>query len=310
MTSTPPAGFANPVLAQNFADPQIVRDGNMWVAIATNGNTMNIQTATSTDLATWTTGDDALPSVASWSATGKVWAPETIKIGGQWVMYYTTRAPNPEIQCISVATATAAAGPYKDVSTKPLICEDKAGGSIDASPFIDADGSAYLYWKNDGNAVGQPTWISVQRLSADGLRLTGVPKKLLREDLAWEGALIEAPYLWRDDSGGKVVYHLFYSANAYYNEAYAVGHATGPSPLGPFTKDPEPILTSNAVAAGPGHCALFEVGAGAKNQVWMVYHAWDPAAVGDDAVGRKMWLSKVTFTGDGGVRVDPPATSH
>jgi beta-xylosidase len=305
-TTSDTTGFTNPVLDQNFADPQIVRDGDTWVAIATNGNTANVQTATSTDLVTWAPGDDALPTVASWSAEGKVWAPETIELAGTRVLYYTTRAPDPSIQCISVAVADRAAGPYADTSSKPLVCESTVGGSIDASPFVDADGKVYLLWKNDGNAVGAATWISVQELSPDGLTLRGRPKQLIREDQPWEGQLVEAPYLWRDTSTGKPIYHLFYSANSYADERYAVGHATAPSPLGPFTKSPEPVLRTNEVAIGPGHCALLETG----DEVWMVYHAWDPSAVGDDSVGRKMWLSRVTFTEDGGVEVEPPTVLH
>jgi len=63
-----------------------------------------------------------------------------------------------------------------------------------SAPFVATDGTAYLYWKNDGNAVGKDTWISVQRLSADGLRLEGEPKRLLRQDLPWEGRLVEAAF--------------------------------------------------------------------------------------------------------------------
>lgn len=39
--------------------------------------------------------------------------------------------------------------------TKPLVCQHGDGGSIDASPFGDGDGSLYLHWKNDGNAWSQ-----------------------------------------------------------------------------------------------------------------------------------------------------------
>ena len=218
-------------------------------------------------------------------------------------MYYTTRAPDPAIQCLSVAVADRAAGPYVDTSTEPLVCESDVGGSIDASPFIDRDGTAYLSWKNDGNAVGEDTWISIQRLAADGLSLDGEPTRLIRQDVPWEGDLVEAPYLWVDDSTGTPTYHLFYSANSYADERYAVGHARATSPLGPFTKDPEPLLATNDVAVGPGHNALFATG----SEVWTVYHAWDPAGVGDDVVGRSMWLSRVRFEDDGSVRIDPPA---
>ncbi|MCU1536768.1 MAG: glycoside hydrolase family 43 [Humibacillus sp.] len=294
-----PATATNPVWASNFADPQIVPDGDGWVAIATNGNGMNVQTLRSTDLTTWTQGSDALPRLASWTTPGKVWAPETHRFGDRWVLYYTTMAPDPAIQCIGVAVADNPAGPYRDTSSKPLVCEQDQGGSIDASPFVAKDGTAYLYWKNDGNAVGVDTWISVQRLSADGTRLEGSPKRLVRQDLPWEGQLVEAPFVWERDG----VFHLFYSANDYGSDKYAVGHATSSSPTGPFTKDAEPVLVSSAVAAGPGHCALFEK----DGRVLMVFHAWAPDAIGSEVPGRTMWLSEVTFDGQK-VSVTPPRT--
>ena len=279
----------NPVWPSNFPDPQILPDGDGWVAIATNGNGMNVQTLVSDDLVTWTQGSDALPDLASWTTAGKVWAPEAHRFGGRWVMYYTTMAPDPAIQCIGLAVSDEPKGPYRDTSSKPLVCEQDQGGSIDASPFVAADGTAYLYWKNDGNAVGLDTWISVQRLSTDGLRLEGKPRRLFRQDLPWEGQLVEGPFVWERDG----VFHLFYSANDYGSANYAVGHATSSSPTGPFTKDPEPVLTSTDVAAGPGHCALFEK----DGRVFMVYHAWPPDAIGSEVPGRTMWLSEVTFDG-------------
>ena len=293
------AAATNPVWPSNFPDPQILRDGDGWVAIATNGNGMNVQTLLSDDLTTWRQGSDALPELASWTTPGKVWAPEAHRFGDRWVLYYTTMAPDPAIQCIGIAVAGGPKGPYRDTSSKPLVCDQDQGGSIDASPFVATDGTAYLYWKNDGNAVGVDTWISVQRLSSDGLRLEGEPKRLFRQDLPWEGQLVEAPFVWEHDG----VYHLFYSANDYGSDRYAVGHATASSPTGPFTKDPEPVLKSTDVAAGPGHCALFEK----DGRVLMVYHAWAPDSIGSEVPGRTMWLSEVTVDGKK-VSVTPPAT--
>ena len=297
VTSSTPAA-TNPVWPSNFPDPQILPDDDGWVAISTNGNGMNVQTLVSDDLVTWTQGSDAMPELASWTTPGKVWAPEARRFGDRWVMYYTTIAPNPAIQCIGLAVADAPKGPYRDTSSTPLVCEDDQGGSIDASPFVAADGTAYLYWKNDGNAIGVDTWISVQRLSADGLRLEGEPKRLLRQDLPWEGQLVEAPFVWERDG----VFHLFYSANDYGSDRVCRGARDGDRRRpGPFTKDPEPVLTSTEVAAGPGHCALFEQ----DGRVLMVYHAWPPDSIGAEVPGRTMWLSEVTFDGNA-VTVTPP----
>ncbi|MFX4272706.1 glycoside hydrolase family 43 protein [Propionibacteriaceae bacterium Y1685] len=293
----------NPVYEDNFPDPQVIRTQDGWVAISTNGNGANVQTLTSPDLVEWSVGPDAMPTLAEWTSPGKVWAPEAIQIGERWVMYYTTRAPDPEVQCIGVATAERPEGPYADESSAPLLCETEAGGSIDASGFVDSSGQVWLYSKNDGNAIGVDTWISVQRLSDDGLSLVGESKKLFKQDLDWEGHLVEGPYVWEHEG----VFHMFYSGNDYGSDQYAVGHATADAPDGEFVKDPEPVLATNDVAAGPGHCALFE----ADGQVWMVYHSWLPGRVGEIPPGRTMWLSTVDF-GVGGdsraVTVSPPAT--
>ena len=146
---------------------------------------------------------------------------------------------------------------------------------------------------NDGNAIGVDTWIYVSELSADGLSLTGPVHRLIKQDLEWEGALVEAPYMV--ERNGK--FHLFYSANAFDTASYAVGHALCESPTGPCTKSGDPILASSADAAGHGHNMVLGN--------WFVYHAWDPAAVGTDPKGRTMWLSELTWSGDPPV-VQPP----
>jgi len=45
------------------------------------------------------------------------------------------------------------------------------GGSIDPSVFTDDDGKHWLLFKNDGNAVGQPTYIYICPLSKDALQV-------------------------------------------------------------------------------------------------------------------------------------------
>lgn len=297
-----PMGFTNPVYPYNFADPQILADGDGYIGIATNGNGMNVQTITSDDMVEWSQGSDAMPTLARWSSPGKVWAPEAIAWPeGGYRIYYTTRAPDPNWQCIGVGTADAVAGPYVDESTEPLICEIEEGGSIDASPFIASDGSKWLYWKNDGNAIGVDTWIKVAKLSDDGLSLASEPKNLFKQTEEWEGNLVEGPAVVEVDG----VFHMFYSANDYGSPDYAMGHATADAPDGEWVKNPEPVMRENEVAAGPGHCQLIQV----DGQWWMAYHAWVPGEVGDEVSGRQLWLSRVTFNGLE-VEVEPPTVEH
>ncbi len=304
-TPSGPVGFTNPVVDANVPDPMIIADGSSdWWAFATNGNGANIQTLHSTDLVTWEQAPDALPVLPAWTAGGDVWAPEVSHAeDGRWLMYYTTPAPSDQgdIQCIGLAVADSPGGPFVDSSDGPLVCETDDGGSIDAHPFTAPDGKRYLYWKNDGNRIGVDTWISVQALDPSGTELVGEPTKLIKQDQPWEGSLVEAPFVVETDG----TYWLFYSANAYDSADYAVGVARATSPTGPFTKQPDPVLVSNEVAAGPGHCAIFSVG----DQLWMVYHAWPPDAIGSDIPGRTMWLSEVRLSADE-VAVTPPTTPY
>jgi beta-xylosidase len=302
-TTVAPRTFTNPVLEGNFADPSLLRVGDSWYAYATGDLTVNLQVARSGDLVHWERLEDALPELPSWSVLqkGLTWAPEVARTSAGFVLYYTVRDAASGLQCISVAVAARPEGPFRDTRKAPLVCQGKLGGSIDPSRFVDRDGAAYLLWKNDGNCCGLPTELWAQRLDADGLRLVGQPTSLgVRNDAAWEGDLIEAPTLWREGD----TYYLFFSANDYGSTAYAVGYATARRVLGPYRDAPgNPVLHSRGSAAGPGGQPLVPTGDGG---LWLAYHAWDAAAVGDEAGGqRSMWLDRLEFV-DGRPRVHGP----
>ena len=294
-TAPPPRQFTNPVVAGNFADPSILKVGDSWYAYATGDLVVNLQVARSADLVHWERLDDALPELPEWSVLqkGLTWAPEVARTPAGFVLYYTLRHGVSGRQCISVAVAERPEGPFRDTRARPLVCQERLGGSIDPHRFVDRDGAAYLLWKNDGNCCGLATELWAQRLDGDGLELTGKPSSLgVRNDAAWEGDLIEAPTLWRD--GG--TYYLLYSANDYGSPDYAVGYATATKVLGPYRDGTgNPILRSHGSAAGPGGQAVVTDGHGG---LWLAYHAWDSAAVGDEAGGqRSMWLDRLSFQG-------------
>lgn len=312
-SSSVPAGmFTNPVMDADFPDPFVLRVGDRYYAYATTDAAQNLQLARSDDLVTWEILDDPLPKIAAWSS-GDTWAPEVLKTSAGFVLYYTAHAPDikrPDSngsQCISVAVAAAPEGPFVDSSTEPLVCQAELGGSIDATPFIDDDGSMYLIWKNDGNCCGIETRFYLQPLSDDGLTLTGKSTDLgVVNDEPWEGSLIEAPTLVLRDG----TYYLFFSANGYDTEFYAVGYATSKVVTGPYKDAPgNPILASAwdrpviSRARGPGHQSVVKARDG---QLWMAYHAWDQDAVGYANFGRRsVWIDRLTIA-DGKASVAGP----
>jgi beta-xylosidase len=284
-----PVTFTNPVYQQNFPDPGVIQVGDTWFAYGTNNVVDNVPLLTSTDLVHWTEHGDVLPQVGAWATNGNTWAPEVLRTdAGKYVLYYTARWSKADRQCIGTAVADDPHGPFEP-APEPLVCQADEGGSIDASPYRHDDGALYLYWKNDGNHIGQPTHLHAQRLSPDGLTLTGERTKLLTNEKPWQGAVIEAPEMVRHEQK----LYLFYSANAFDTDKYAVGYATCDSPLGPCHDAPEnPILKSTSEAAGPGHCFPVTLSDGTT---WLLYHAWPPDGIGSVRPGRQMWLDRLDW---------------
>jgi beta-xylosidase len=289
------------VIDRDFPDPDVLKVGDTYYAYATNSGGKNIQAAKSSDLVDWQMLDDALPNQPDWAALnfGFIWAPDvTTWDGGKtFTMYFVARDTASDKQCIGAATSDKPEGPFKGAGDKPLICQADAGGSIDPASFVDDDGARYLLWKNDGNCCGLDTWLYIQKVSADGLALEGEPTKLIKEDQAWEGNLIEAPTLWKH--AGK--YYLFYSANNYAGADYAIGYAEADAIAGPYRKpEKKPLLASDlkhGAAIGPGGQ---DVVVAKDGETWLMYHSWDPSAS-----YRRVMLDELVWQGEAPVVQGP-----
>lgn len=293
----------SPVYDGDFPDPFVLVVGDRSFAYGTQTGDLNLQVMESADLAGWEHRGDALPELPSWAERGNTWAPAVLERDGargsggapqeKYVMYYTVRYQAAGRQAISVATASDPAGPFVDRSAGPLIFQEDRAGSIDPSPFVDEDGTAYLLWKSDDNAVERESSLWSAPLRPDGLALAGPPTELLRYDCAWEEPLVEAPSLARVDTNLCV---LFYSGGWWESDTYAIGYATGPGPLGPFHNetDDTPWLASGEGMAGPGGAEVFTDPGGG----WRIaFHAWTPPHVGYENGGaRSLWIERLDFS--------------
>ncbi len=282
--------YTNPVYTFDFPDPHVLRVEDAYYAYATNSSNANIPVLRSTDLAAWERLGDALPALPEWAAPnqGFTWAPGVARIGDAFVLYYTARDAEADLQCIGRAVSGSPEGPFEDESAEPLVCQTDLGGSIDPYPFEDA-GRLYLYWKNDGNCCGLTVGLWVQPLDAGGLALAGEPLEILRRDQAWERPLIENPAMVA--AGGR--YYLFYSGNWWESHEYAVGYAVCESALGPCTKPlTGPLFAFTPEVMGPGGESFFT---DLQGNLWMAYHAWTGANVGYPGGQRSLRIEPVIF---------------
>lgn len=287
---SPKPPYLNPVVPFDCPDPGVIavadeNDVPTYYMVCTGGS---FPIRSSRDLVSWSdTGAAVLPDgKPSWALNGfRNWAPEIHRVGNQFVAYFTTTDAQDRL-CIGFATADDVLGPYTE-SPGPLVQDGV--GVIDAT-FLAAD-VPHLFYKIDGNSVGQPTPIFARELNADGEAFApgSTPVQVLVNDGGtWEGGVAEAP--WVVERGG--MYYLFYSGNVY-DYRYRTGVARAASPTGPYEKHGAPILANNERWVGPGHGTVLAV-AGLD---YFFYHAWPNAGNGthDGGAGRHGLVDRIDW---------------
>lgn len=240
---------------------------------------------------------------------GAYWAPEVYEVKGKFYLFYSAQwrvnpAKEMENFKIGVAVSDKPTGPFIDLAAKPLF--DPGYPIIDANVFFDTNGKSYLYYSraaykhpveseiaNQARKSGkfkeiEESWVYGVELKQDFSGVTGEPVLLLRppvklkdKQAAWESLSVTSGEVNRRWTEGSVtfkkdgIYYIMYSANHFGGEHYAVGYATGNSPLGPFKKAEEnPILHKNThkggIVSGTGHNSIVYAPDG--KEMFCVYH--------------------------------------
>jgi beta-xylosidase len=241
--------IANPVLATDFPDPDVIASADGYLAFATTSGGRHVQVSHSSDLLNWSEPEEALPDLPPWMPAERpdLWAPDVVADGDRWVMAFSGREAVTRRMCIGLATSAKASGPYQPLAD-PLVCPTGEGGAIDPAIVIQPD-ATWLYWKVDGNCCGQPVRIMVQQFDLESLSLVGDAVTLLTPELEWEEGVIEAP----DPIVVDGTVHLLYSGGRYAGDSYGVGIARCESITGPCTRPSAyQLFESRAGAIGPG----------------------------------------------------------
>ncbi|MBN2581872.1 MAG: family 43 glycosylhydrolase [Planctomycetes bacterium] len=241
------ATYTNPILtkdARGGADPAVILHEGVYYYYSTNPG---LNVFTSSDLVHWTKGPQVLPDEFK-----GVWAPEVYRHpeDGKFYMVYTRRYK------IGVAVADRPDAMFKDLGYLAI-------PGIDAHLFRDDDGRLYLYFTNT------PSFTMYCVPMKSPTETGGPVTKCFEISQDWEKhsfAINEGPWMLKHDGR----YYLLYSGSDGQSIYYAIGYATAPTPIGPFTKyEKNPVFQDLPSINGPGHGSVIRDRAG---QLWHLYH--------------------------------------
>ena len=106
MTPVQPLSWRNPVIASDFPDPSIVRDGTTyWATSTSSAAAPGFALMRSEDLVHWTPAGQIFARTPAWAADS-LWEPELFIDGGGVRVYYSARKRDGRM-CVGVATAPA-----------------------------------------------------------------------------------------------------------------------------------------------------------------------------------------------------------
>ncbi len=292
------------------ADPCVITVGDTFYLYATDASEgydcTSIRVWSSKNLTDWVeVGQAFRPASDAW-AVKDLWAPEVIAANGKYYMYYSGRDNTTTLMGIGVAVSDTPIGPFHEVEGVKEQSLNLGFPAIDPNPFIDDDGSVYLYVSQD--QVNNVSSVYGCKLSSDmvtveegSITTEALVAPTVTSDTTkyWN----EAPHMYKYD--GK--YYLTFSSGYYGNKSYCLGLAVSDSPLSGFSKvDYSPIFrvaTEWTHVSGTGHNSFFPSPDG--RELWIAYHSH--IDVENRGYQRKINFDKVTFDSDGRLVISGPS---
>jgi GH43 family beta-xylosidase len=159
----------SPQILAGYGDPAVLRTDDGYYLLATSNDAPDaFPILHSTDLVHWDHRGFVFPEShePEWTAKGRqvadFWAPEMARVGDEYWVAYTARQKSNAL-AIGLARGRTPTGPFTDngaplitgtpVNTTGVPHGAMSGGVIDSHIFIDADGTRYLFWKDDSNGI-------------------------------------------------------------------------------------------------------------------------------------------------------------
>jgi xylan 1,4-beta-xylosidase len=269
--------FTNPVFAGDYPDPSILRDGDDYYIVHSSFEYYpGLLIWHSKDLINWEPLTNALHTYL-----GSVWAPDLVKHGGKYYIYFPVNYSN------YVVWANSINGPWSE----PI---ELKVGHIDPGHVVDENGKRYLFFSSGGFVP----------LSDDGLSVAGEFKSSysgwpIPREWSIECFCMEGPKLIKRGD----YYYLTVAQGG--TAGPATGHmvisARSKSLFGPWENSPyNPIARTTDKSErwwSKGHSTIFD---DTEGNWWMVYHAYEKGYLN---LGRQTLLLPVEWTNDSWYRV-------
>lgn len=300
----------NPLIPDNLADPSVSKFGDTYYLYGTTDLDYGLGRAgtpvvwKSKDFVNWSFEGSHIRGF-DWSKAYeyendkgekkkgyfRYWAPgKVIEQDGKFYLYVTFVKPDEKLGTY-VLTADRPDGPFRFAEGKGLFAPGAAEADspaiindIDGEPFIDEDGTGYLYWRRRNAA----------KLSADRLHLEGEPVALKTARQGYS----EGPVMFKR----KGIYYYIYTLSGHQNYANAY-MMSRESPLTGFVKpEGNDIFLFSAPANqvwGPGHGNVFyDEGTDEYIFVYLEY--------GDGGTTRQVYANRMEFNEDGTIKTLVP----
>ena len=287
--------------AVNAHDPSIVKgDDGRWYVFSTDASAgdvhrCGVQVRVSDDLINWeylgtafedyenTCAEEISAAGLKSEAHQGLWAPEAVKVGEQWRLYYSASTFGSTRSVIGMAVSDSITGPWTD---KGIVIRSDANAvskpnAIDPCLFTDPSGKQYMTWGSffggiwlteldgEGFAVGEPVRIAGFRgCRAEGSYLVWLPQTAyyylfvsygsLSEDYnirVGRSRTVEGPYL---DANGRNLADLVRENEDRIGVKLMGGYQLLHDPGAGFSKG----------IKAPGHCSVAVDG----ERLWLCHH--------------------------------------
>ncbi len=295
--------YRNPLVEKDLADPHIIKHDGYFYVFSTGGVIHK-----SADTLSWTKIEGGVNIKPKWGSNGAgFWAPDIVKIGNKFVLYYSLSTWGDENPGIGAAYADHPEGPWTDHGKLFLSKEIGVDNSIDPTVFIGQDDKVYMIWGSFRGIFGV-------ELDEDGLALKNgleyaKTNKVLIAGVvgAWDGSTYEGCYVIYKDG----YYYMFVSSGTCcegLRSTYNVRVARSRDPLGEYIDSNgasmkarnvgHQVLTSSATMIGPGHNSVF---IDDNNDYFIVYHVYQD--VNGEAKGRYLAMDRLLWNAQGWCQV-------